>query len=352
MQYDIAIVGAGIAGLTAARALHDAGRSVIVIDKSRGLGGRLATRRLGHSHADHGVCYLKANHPAFQSWLDHLTERGLINVWTDRLHHPDLTPEHTSTPRYVAPDGATAIAKDLAAGLTLERNQLITVVNPIADAWQLLSQNTTIQNTTIQNTTGPITAKTVILAIPAPQAVPLIEAIAAPEVLEQIRSIAFAPCLTAIAVYPAAHLAQAQTIGIQGIQFIGDDESLGWIGFEHTKQHQFTQPILVIQSNKMFVKEHFESTDLPSIGKQLCDRAAKILKTDWITQPEILQVHRWKYAFVINPLAVPFLRINTINTAQSPDRHSLYCIGDWCGGNRVESAFLSGRAIAQHILNA
>ena len=331
MHYEIAVVGAGVAGLTAARALYDAGRQVIVLDKSRGLGGRLATRRLGQTHADHGVCYLKAKGHAFQSWIDDLTGRGVLRVWTDRLHNPDRTPEARTLPRYASPEGATAIAKDLAIGLSIDRNQLITHINPIENGWQLISPDPHFQ----------LTATTVILAIPAPQALPLVEAIADAEFVRQVRSVEFAPCISAIAAYPTERLNDANAIAIQGITF-REDPLLGWIGFENTKHIHPHQPSVVIQSDRMFAQEHSESTDLQSIGQQLCDRAAEILNTDWITQPEILQVHRWKYAFAINPLNAKFL------SAKTP--YPLHCIGDWCTGDRVEDAFSSGSAIASLIL--
>ena len=56
-SFDVAVVGAGMAGLSAARALVDAGRSVVVFDKGRGIGGRMATRRLGAAVFDHGAQY-------------------------------------------------------------------------------------------------------------------------------------------------------------------------------------------------------------------------------------------------------------------------------------------------------
>jgi renalase len=67
---EVAVIGAGIAGLTCAQKLQQAGKSVVLIDKSRGLGGRLATRRLAGTHADHGVCYLQAKGDRFQHWID------------------------------------------------------------------------------------------------------------------------------------------------------------------------------------------------------------------------------------------------------------------------------------------
>ena len=42
----VVVVGAGVAGLTAARSLA-AFSDVVVVDKGRGVGGRLATRRIG-----------------------------------------------------------------------------------------------------------------------------------------------------------------------------------------------------------------------------------------------------------------------------------------------------------------
>ncbi|MBC7822907.1 MAG: FAD-dependent oxidoreductase, partial [Candidatus Parcubacteria bacterium] len=68
-HFDIAVIGAGVAGLTCAQQLHQAGYRVVVIEKSRGMGGRLATRRLQGTHADHGVCYLKPKDDRFKALI-------------------------------------------------------------------------------------------------------------------------------------------------------------------------------------------------------------------------------------------------------------------------------------------
>ncbi|NJR68925.1 MAG: FAD-dependent oxidoreductase, partial [Synechococcales cyanobacterium CRU_2_2] len=129
---DIAIIGAGVAGLTCARQLQLAGYRVALIDKSRGLGGRLATRRLsGETHADHGVCYLQPKHPAFTELLQELAQSGILSVWPARRYGlsaegaliPESKPKGNtiSVPCYASETGITALAKALAVGLRVER---------------------------------------------------------------------------------------------------------------------------------------------------------------------------------------------------------------------------------------
>ncbi len=65
---DVAVIGAGMAGLVCAQQLKQAGYSVLVVEKSRGLGGRVATRRLHDIWADHGACYLKPKGEFFQNF--------------------------------------------------------------------------------------------------------------------------------------------------------------------------------------------------------------------------------------------------------------------------------------------
>ncbi len=335
MHHEIAIVGAGMAGIVCARELQSAGRDVVVIDKSRGLGGRLATRRLGQTHADHGVCYLKPKGDRFLALIQALVDQGVVTVWSDRLHQlsaAGLMLDPLPQPRYAAPKGATSIAKALAKDLTLKLGQQIQEIRPIENGWQLTSQDPEFL----------LTAEIVILAIPAPQALPLVQGIANAEFVEQVRSVQFSPCLTAIGVYPkncppAPNSGGAELFGITCL----DDEMLGWIGFDSTKQINPEQTTMIVQSNAKFAAEQFDSEDLNAVAQQLCDRASEVLDLPWTAKPELLQLHRWKYAFAINPIESRFLSATTALP--------LHCIGDWCGGDRVESAFSSGLAIVERL---
>ncbi|MEM9233841.1 MAG: FAD-dependent oxidoreductase, partial [Pseudomonadota bacterium] len=78
---DVAIIGAGIAGLACAHTLRVAGRSVAVFDKGRGPGGRLSTRRSDHGIFDHGAPYFHASNPDFIDQVDRWRDQELLANW-------------------------------------------------------------------------------------------------------------------------------------------------------------------------------------------------------------------------------------------------------------------------------
>jgi predicted NAD/FAD-dependent oxidoreductase len=83
----VVVIGAGLAGLTAAHHLQAAGRSVVVLEKSRGLGGRLNTRRHLDSRADRGVPYLEPQGPLTAAWIQELQSTCDLQPWPQPLHH-------------------------------------------------------------------------------------------------------------------------------------------------------------------------------------------------------------------------------------------------------------------------
>ncbi|HEY9651712.1 MAG TPA: FAD-dependent oxidoreductase, partial [Coleofasciculaceae cyanobacterium] len=121
-MFDVAIIGAGLAGLICAQQLHQAGYRVIVIEKSRGVGGRVATRRLHDTIADHGVRYLEPQGALPQQMIQWLVQRDILDVWPETIYELTsansepvvINPESSQFPRYIAPTGKTAIAQCLA----------------------------------------------------------------------------------------------------------------------------------------------------------------------------------------------------------------------------------------------
>lgn len=308
---DVVIIGAGIAGLVCAQQLSQAGYSVLVVEKSRGLGGRVATRRLYGTWADHGTCYLKPKGELFTSFVELLCDRHILENW------PELQPN--ATPRYVAPAGMSAIAKFLAQNLNILLNQRVMEVNLTPEKnWRL----------TLESSKEELTAKALVIAIPAPQAAMLLtslgEGVLGKEFLTNLSSVEFYPCISAIAGYPTS---SHPLPNWRAYSFI-DDPILGWIGLDSSKRPQPQQPIFVVQSSASFAQLHLETGDLQPIGQEMLKYAAQTLQLPPLETPEWLQVHRWRYAFPSNPWQDKVLSAQ----AELP----LVCCGDWCGGNLVE----------------
>jgi renalase len=309
---DVLIIGAGIAGLTAARSLTTQGQQVALVEKSRGLGGRLATRRLPGTHADHGVCYLKPKGEVFQRLIEAAIAAGVLTDWQPNTYASAL--------------GITAFAKWLAQGLTIH----------LGERAMALTHDS---HWTVTTDSGlKLSAKKLLLAIPAPQAIDLLKTWAdvPTEVLTQLHSVTFNPCITAIATYTAQ-----DPIPWQGLP-ITNDPLLTWIALESSKQILPPHPVLVFHSTAAFATQHFEADDLTAVGQMLLSSAAQITDLPWLTQPTLLQIHRWRYAFPTSPLKTPYRQ-----TAPN-----LYLCGDWCLGDRVESAHQSGLAVAEAMRSA
>ena len=136
-MFDVAVIGAGMAGLVCAQQLHSCGYKVVVVDKSRGLGGRVATRRLHDTCADHGACYLKPKGELPSRFVQLLYDRGIVQVWSDTHQYSQKQLKTvTPSPGYVAPTGMSTIAKFLAAGLEIERLQRVEAIT-----WQEASSD-------------------------------------------------------------------------------------------------------------------------------------------------------------------------------------------------------------------
>ncbi|MBD0386359.1 MAG: NAD(P)/FAD-dependent oxidoreductase, partial [Nostoc sp. C3-bin3] len=333
---DIAVIGAGIAGLVCAQQLSQAGYSVLVVEKSRGLGGRLATRRLHGTCADHGACYLKPKGELLGRFVEILQSRQILEVWTEKVYEltpgAPLTEPKNRSPRYIAPEGMSAIAKSLAPGLEILLNQRVVAITPTPEnSWRL----------TLESSNEELTAKAIVVAIPAPQAVmllePLGESVLDAAFLDNLRSVEFYPSISAIAGYPSTSQPFPQW---KALTFM-DNPDLAWIGLDSSKRPNPQQPHFVVQSSANFAQHHLESQDLQPAGQLMLQRAAESLSLPWLNTPEWMQVHRWRYAFPSRPWHEAFL------SAKSPS--PLICCGDWCGGNLVEGAMLSGLAAADEI---
>ncbi|MEO1067782.1 MAG: FAD-dependent oxidoreductase [Cyanobacteria bacterium J06638_6] len=341
---DVVVIGAGSSGLTAARQLLQRGYRVQVIDKSRGLGGRLATRRRGSVAIDHGCRYLTPFIDESLSPIAQLLNAGVLHPW-----QPDaftlgaggsLTAAQPKT-LYRAPQGMSSIAKALAANLTIQRSWRATALTPLTQGWRITGETATADSQTISQV---LEAKAVVLAIPAPQAAVLLETAAQQDdaidaVVQQLQAVTFDAVITVMAGYTPTQPTQldGQT-GVNGWMVDGSEPSpLRWVALDSSKRTEPQEPIVVLHSSATFAAKAIEHPDLHAVSRELLLKAAQNL-APWLNEPAWMQVHRWRYGFVSQSLDKPLLH--------HPDLPNLVGCGDWCHGGNLEGAIASGHRSA------
>lgn len=326
---EVVVVGAGVGGLGAARALHGAGVEVKLLEKSRGLGGRAATRCLHGARVDHGAQYFTARDPRWQAQVDAWLADGALQVWTRGFHTLsarglEAPLEGQGHPRYVFAEGMNTLGKLLGEGLAIERAAKVTALTRSAAGWALTLEDGRVEH-----------ARRVLLNLPAPQALALAEPSLRAETKAALRAVTFAPCLALLAGFH-------ESLPVwQGVQVQDADSPLAWLACDTGKPGrqgaaESTVTALVLHATPEFSKDHLETPEaaLPP----LLSVAASL----GFAEPLWTQLQRWRYAKVSRPLDAPFLR-------EDP---TLFFCGDWCGGAKLENAYLSGLEVAGAMLRS
>jgi renalase len=327
-MYDCLIVGAGLAGLTAARQLKAQGRSVLVLDKGRGVGGRLATRRIEladgrQAICDHGAQFFTVRSPRFAALVAEWVEAGVAAVWTQGFPSGSSYFQPDGHPRYRGQPAMTAVAKYLARGLTIELNTQVKAVRRQPDRWQLTAADDTVYE-----------ARALLLTPPLPQTVALLGdnmALLPPDLARMITAVTYAPCLALMVV-----LDRPSQIPPPGaLQIAG--EPLDWLA-DNQKKGVSPLPAVTIHAGPQFSATYYEAET--ATASHLLLAAART----WLGAANVLasQLHRWRYSKPIQLYPDFCLYV--------AEPLPLLLAGDAFAGPRVEGAVLSGLAAADCLL--
>jgi predicted NAD/FAD-dependent oxidoreductase len=305
MELDIAVIGAGMAGAAAARRLSDAGARVTIFDKSRGIGGRMATRRMDGGEFDHGAQFMRARGERFAARIAEWSAAGLVDLWDDD--------RHVGVPTMNAPVRALIGDIPVVSGFTA------TAIIRDGSRWRIAGGTEEMSDL----------FDLVVSAIPSPQAQPLLATAGwSPDGLGESR---FAPCWSAMFGY-------ANPIEIEDYVVLEDD-TIAWIADNGSKPGRaLDKSCIVVHATPEWSKAHLELEADEALA-MLFMRFAGI--TGLMDEPSYGSAHRWRYAMVEKPLGQTHLW----NASER-----LGACGDWCIGPRIEAAFDSGEALAEAII--
>jgi len=323
--FRVAIIGAGIAGLTAARTLRDHGHRVTVFDKGRGVGGRTCIRRREAHAFDHGSQYFKVSDERFARLVDSWQQAGIVAPWGARfglVTEDKLQPDSDAAPRLVGVGGCNVIAKHLSEGLQTQINTRIESATFNDGQWSLVS--------TEQQSFDDFDM--LIVAIPPAQALDLLPndvPFATELAAEKMSS-----CWTVMVIF------DAEVPLVYDALRVMRDSPLAWIARDGAKPGKQETNAWVLQATAAWSADHFE-TSADTVREVLMDEFARLAEVKLPTV-RLSDTQRWKYALA-QPAALP-------NGCYWDAAQRLCVCGDWCVDGKIQGAFLSGAAAAGHIL--
>ncbi|MGB5632314.1 MAG: FAD-dependent oxidoreductase [Waterburya sp.] len=313
------VIGGGITGLITATVLQRRGIQVTVLDKGRGIGGRLATRRLSQGDSiegvfDYGTQYFSVKSPQFQVWVDDWLRQGVIKEWCQGFAEAD------GQPRYCGVNGTRGIAKYLAQDLDVHTSTKVIQLS-YDKQWQ-------IETDSDQQYQGDM----IVMTPPIPQSLSLLDAslIVLPlEIRFSLEQIEYDSCIAILAL-----LEKPSNIPAPGGIALEDD-SLVWVADNYQKGISPDGYAVTLHSTPKFSNDYWESDDA-EIAYKLFTAAA-----DYLDSPVIkYQVHRWHYSLPKTFYAEPYLALSEL---------PLVMTGDAFVASNLEGAVLSGIATGELI---
>lgn len=323
----IRVIGGGISGVACAGALNVAGLDVVLSDRGRALGGRMASRTIRDSGTpfdghvtDIGASYFTATHPDFRAEVDRWVAAGTARAWTDTFHiaEPEGIVGVKSGPmRFTAAEGLRSIVESSAA--QLPRSQIrhqdeITVVARSGEKVRIDGDD----------------VEAAALCLPGPQAQRMLGSGLHP-LLAASEQATWEPVIVVTMVFEAPCWADFDGV------FVNDDPVLTWIANDGSRRGDGA-PVLVAHTHPVLAARHLERPVevLPAVLAGV----GRVLKLT--EQPIWTDVHRWTYARPISGESTEFALMPDLDLGLAGDAFH--------GGPRVEAAWLSGRALGRALV--
>ena len=319
---EVLIIGAGLSGLLAGKILSQTGTEVMILEKSPGVGGRMATRRFKQGVFDHGAQFFTAREEKFQQWVDQWIKEKIALKWFVSLRNSDDLSRNGGHPRYRGMSGMTTVAKYLAQDLGIRMQTHVKSVSKDGGTWIAQTEKG-----------EEFKARKIVLSAPIPQSLYLLESgnMTLPSFeYKTLKAIEYHPCITGLVLLNGPSAIPSPG----GIKFEKSD--IQWMGDNSQKGISPEVTAITIHAAHDFSRKNFE---LPA--EELIEMLVEAAEP-WLGQKiEDWQIHKWRYSQPAQQYPAQFLEF--------PGHTGLFMIGDAFGGARVEGAALSGIEIASHL---
>ncbi len=336
----IAIIGAGMAGITAARTLMQAGHKVSVFEKSDGTSGRMSTRDTPFGTFDHGAQYFTVRDARFELALKVASE-SVCKRWSanavrvlDEFGHVVAAALPSLESHWVCSPGMNSLVETWARPLenNLHLNTRVTRIERDSIApkkWQLRCESDDDSQHVFSG------FDSVLIAIPAAQAdVLLLSSALAANFVKELQKVEVAPCWTLMLAYPQANQPGMSYLGPQWNAARSTHHRIAWVARESSKPGRGRVERWTVQASPTWSTEHLEDDPLRVQAKMI---KAFSEVTGIRAAPTHAVMHRWRHAQTIKPLGKSYLW---------DAKQSIGLCGDWTIGHRVEDAFVSGLELA------
>ena len=321
-NFRIAVIGAGIAGLSCARMLAARGAKVTVFEQGRRPGGRATTLRTEFGNFDHGAQYFTVQSHAFERTVAQWLQAGVVKRWSGRiiaLEGAATEDKTASATRYTGAAGMIAIAKHLSEGPDVRLDTRIGLVLHAGTRWSLLDET--------ERSPAPGGFDAMVLAMPSSQAAQL--AGVPPTLVQHLRMVEWRPCWAGLLT-----LQVASGFDFAGA-FVNDHAALSWVAREHDDSGT-ERWVLHATPDWTVTHLNMPSDDVASLLAQ-----ALAERFNFGFRPAYVAAHQWPHATPVRPLLERYLW---------DAKTRIGAVGDWCQGPRFEGAYLSGDALGASIV--
>ena len=318
----ILIIGAGMSGLTAARELQNNGHQVTVVDKGRGIGGRMATRRFAGGKFDHGAQFFTARSEEFKAATQNWQRENVANRWFDGTPTPGEPNKSDGHPRYCGNEGMTGIGKHLMQNLDVQLSHEIETLSRRDGVWTAATADGTT-----------FSGEELILTAPIPQALKMFDSsdCQLPDAMRAtLQSVIYQPCFAVL-----AQLEGPSQIAAPGLLYVNGDP-IWWLADNFQKGVSPIEGSVTIHSSGAYARAHYDD-DQTQVGQELIEAAKQWLGRD----VGEFEVRRWRYSKPENPLDIGCAR---------DEKCAVTFAGDALMGAKIEGAFTSGLMAARNLV--